>query len=261
MQLNCLLQQSGIEKIYILAQDYDCPLVGVNDNANEYIHPRIEYIYSEQCRPAPARNKLLKKFYESGDDWALFLDNDSIIGDRYDGPDIINIMERNMETLNKHADMILPISGRHHPFNSYIEKDKDNLKDFCPLIKMNYMKASLFFIKNIGIYFDEELTEQEDYAFVPRLLAQNKRIYMMQTVVLYEFAGTANSTMFESDRNAKVGKIREKIYNDYKEFGCGKGSDDFMKLSWKNMGDPHQVKKLWLPKVEEPAFGNGLFSL
>ena len=245
-QVCCLLKTPGVENIHILAQGYtDHTRITLNKDYLTLDHPRIHYHYSEQCSPAQARNKLIKVFESTGKSWGLFADNDAAIDPRFHGENIVNVIEHNEAWLTQNVDVLVPMSPRHQPFNSYIEQEynKGNLATHTPIRRVNYCKTTLFFLKNQqavnkeNILFDEELTELEDFEYIGRVLSRGGVIYQLQAVVMSDLGlNEQHSTLFENkERVARFDEIKQRIYKRYFPRGVWQGSKTQFK--WATLGD------------------------
>ena len=271
-QLVNLLQQPGIEEIHILSMEYDHRYVGCQSNSLRLPHPRIIYHDHPLVPPGQARNQLIKMFNETDQDWALFLDNDTVIDYRIHGMDIITTIEKNKEILNAHCDVIMPLVPRHQAWGRYVDDNKERISTHIPLFRANYMKSSLFWLKNQirsgrePILFSEELKELEDWEYVPRVLSQGGSIWAFKTVLIYEFNPNIYSTLFAGENTSSQlanraknrQDIQEEQYKKYISSGAYKSSKG--KYVWKNMVKNTSPRELWLP-IDQDVFGNGLFEI
>lgn len=217
-QIDWLFQQNPDIKIKILSQFY---------KDNEYIkHDQIEYEdTSELLLPAPARNILLKQFYNSDHDYCIFLDNDSILYPYYDSGNLIKNFNENFNKFDK-VDMFLPIDPRKVPFRKRIEGDLELYNNFHVLSRASDFKSSLFFLRNTKkyrnkeFYFDENLELLHDYEYMHQFFIENIGVYTHMSIILKEF-GSNLSTLVESNEYRKnVNKIEKiKIYEKYKDYG------------------------------------------
>ena len=257
-QLCCVLKQPGIEHIHILAQDYHNQEVVTRPQ--EYLYmpsSRITYHTAKRCSPAQARNQLMEVFYDTGKSWALFMDNDAVIDPRWHGADICNIIEHNQEWLNHNVDILTPMSPRHQAFNTYItqEQDKGNLKTHVPIQKLNYIKTTVFWMRNRSltgdamIKFDETLHELEDFEYVGRVLQQGGLIYQIKSVIMNDI-GLHLSTLFEGkERTTNFEEIKRKIYARYFDVTQWRGAQD-TPFRWDTIGVNRFAKREYkLPMV------------
>ncbi|WKW35108.1 glycosyltransferase [Phage DSL-LC06] len=264
-QLCCLLQQPGIEEIVVLAQDYDKLMKnGVVTRPAHYLflnHPRIRYIeQSDVLTPGQARNVLIKDFNKSQDYWGMFLDNDAIVDPRWHGVDCVNIIERNAKELANIASVLSVMSPRHQPYNQYLEDNKILLETHMPIVKTNYNKTTLFFLRNetvIGnqpVLFDDELPCLEDYEYCARQLASGGAIYQIKSVVMNDMGcDEKHSTLFpgwndESDRTQWFKDIKEQIYQRYAPYGLKK-TQDGNTLRWNTIGNNKQLTKNYFVSI------------
>lgn len=80
------VHQEQINKILSFTHKFNIVIFAQKYNHSDYIeHPQISYVIrtGELLRPGEARNVLKKYFYESNEDYALFLDNDVLLTDEY----------------------------------------------------------------------------------------------------------------------------------------------------------------------------------
>lgn len=230
-------------KIVINAQDYD--------SGEERDDPRIEYIHNEPSFPSRARNVLLKKFYESGDKWGWFCDNDAkfytSITDKNDymqSEDLIDTLVKKPDTFQD-IDFFTPINPANSPFRA--EWEKPRYKDHFVFHWRAPFKGSMFFIKNTcsGLYFDERFKNDEDHDFCLNLMKNKKHVWVCKSLVLKEVADQ-QSTLFGEETNGGrearkkgVEETTSLILEKYGDDGIGskpKGGwhrDTFYKLHWK----------------------------
>ncbi len=88
----------------------DISVVYQNYEKDEYNHDLVGNYIDADCSkyklpPGPARNILLERFYKSDEDWAIFIDNDTILDDR------------NMGTLHELLDLDLSTFGAINAVN------------------------------------------------------------------------------------------------------------------------------------------------
>jgi len=258
-QLCCLLQQPGIDEIVILAQDYDKLMKnGVVTRPAHYLfleHPRIRYItQSDVLKPGGARNRLIKEFNKTNDHWAMFLDNDAIVDPRWHGTDVVDIIERNAVGLAKIASVLSVMSPRHQPYTEYLTANARLLETHLPLVKTNYNKTTLFFLRNerlVGkapVLFDEDLPCLEDYEYQARQLALGGAIYQMKSVVMNDMGCNEKfSTLFpgwdgDSSRTEYFNTIKEQIYQRYVPYGL-KRTQNGNTLRWNTIGDNQKLPR------------------
>jgi len=256
-QLICLLEQPGIEDIHILAMDYANNSITTPENNLKFPHPRIHYHDSEVVPPSKARNKLMKIFNATNKPWGMFADNDAVIDPRHDGRDIINIIERNTKILNRECDLLVPLCPMVHPFNGYLDKFKLRLDDEMPVERNNWMKGSLFWLKNRSIsnqepiYFNEDMATMEDAEYVPRLLSNKASVWLLRTVILTDL-GIHDSTLFPQDKKGNqsrvddMDKVHLEMYERFKSGGCKLAKSG--RIDMKAMMPINADKTLWLDK-------------
>lgn len=268
-QLCCLLRQPGIDEIVVLAQDYDKLMKNnVVTRPPHYLlleHPRIRYIeQSDVLKPGGARNRLIKEFNETNDHWAMFLDNDAIVDPRWHGTECVNIIERNGTALANIASVLSVMSPRHQPYTQYLTTNEELLKTHLPLLKRNYNKTTLFFLRNetvLGrepVLFDENLPQLIDYEYQARQLAAGGAIYQMQSVVMNDMGcDEKHSTLFpgwkdESDRTKWFETIKEEIFQRYVPYGLKRQANGNT-LRWNTIGNNNELPKEYYVPIHSGA--------
>jgi hypothetical protein len=270
-QLTNLLQLQGLETIHILAMDYQQKYVSLLENSLAIPHPRISYHYSDLVPPAAARNQLMRLFNQTKKPWGLFLDNDATIDHRLHGKIVIDVFEKNTDTISSHCDLIVPLSPRHQSWQRWARENAHLTATHVPLWRSNYLKSSVFFLKNRSyyqqepIYFDEELVELEDWEYVPRMISQGASIWQTNTVMMYEW-GMHTSTLYAAVNNqieqhrlraVNRDQTREKIFERYAPLGAQRKGK---KMVWSTMNRSlYSQDKIWLP-IGDDVWGNGLFT-
>jgi len=229
-QLEWLFSQKPDMKVVIYAQGYKPEDFIKQDN--------IRYIVNEGALlpPGPARNMLLKDFYSSDNDYGLFMDNDSVLYEHYEGKDIINFINDRGKEFLRRVDCFYPLDPRKKPFRKYIEQNKDMFEKNFVLNNVDNLKTSLFFLKNLRkhfdkdfhmkyngieeLYFDEEFEVLEDVDFGFCLVITRRRVYEAPSLILKEFA-VNDSTLFKDDksRNKLNRMYKDKLYEKYKSWG------------------------------------------
>lgn len=189
------------------------PIVLAQDYKAEQYQPNVEYINSPQKIPGTARNILIKKFYESDDDFAVFADDDTKLYETENHGDSSNFMELIRQSdINSFAniDIIAAINPGQTPFSQVVKREiyQNNLV-FNRAYKFN---GCLFLLKNLRkynkpeMYFDEERFEAEDgslitgeeYDFCISGLKQNLGVYRTFNAICHEM-GQSYSTWVNDD--------------------------------------------------------------
>jgi hypothetical protein len=149
--------QNGLEPV-VFAQNYK----------EEYYRPNVTYIkYSGQVlRFGEARDILLKEFYNSIDDFAVFADNDAYLytGSKYGSNDTFVKTMRNIDIKQfDQVDLFYPINPAFVPFSKDLEKNKISDQNSWRM-KPGYIAAQFFVLKNIKKHYNKEI--YYDPAFV-----------------------------------------------------------------------------------------------
>jgi len=152
--------------IVVLAQDYD---------EDEYADG-VTYIKNtgDLLPPAAARNLLLKEYYKTNADFAIFADNDCVLYHSEQHKDSVDFVAR-LQALDvdhfKHVGLILPQNPAQHAFSKELEK---------PIYKSHYtfhrtskVGGGFMVIKNFKkhlakeIYFDDKMFTYKDGQLFP----------------------------------------------------------------------------------------------
>ena len=197
---------------WALAQGLE-PVVYAQEYAPEDYLEGVTYIKSETPNhPSIGRNILLKHFYQTSDDWAVFADNDAILYDddtHADSHHFIAEFKKIDPKDIKYVAAITPIDGRQTPFRATLETN--GWQKNWILKRKNNLKGSLFVMKNMKkafneeIYFDEtfgadgKFIPYEDLDFAITITKKNYGVYEMQNIILKEI-GSNISTWAKNDR-------------------------------------------------------------
>ena len=202
-----------------------------NNNLNTYILPQfynksdyvdgINYIETgvgHLLIQPEARNILLKHFYNSSENYAIFADNDSILYEEghCDSNDFFNIFNKiPLESLND-IDLFFPLNPQQMPFNKDFEKNAIEYKNNFVFKRCPDSKGSFLIVKNLKkfynkeIYFDcdfiskeRTLIAHEDQAFGFEFLKNGYSCYMLKNIVLNELTGNSSTWVDQKDRKAK----------------------------------------------------------
>lgn len=188
-QLDYFAEFMPNSKITILSQAYE---------PDDY-RDGITYIDSEPVSPSIARNKLLKIFYATTDNFAVFADDDCVLDQRYcGGSKVLDDIETRPEYL--YFDFIGLLHGRFSPTNAFYYDEKD-LHDTCNVfapvkgIKTSFcIQKNFKHINNEEYYYDENLKELEDHEYSVRLRENGKKIYICHNLVSIDY-GLVHSTL------------------------------------------------------------------
>lgn len=213
-QLNWLRNWSNDLYITVCAQNYQ---------PHELQTQLVDrYIEKDKLSPSKARNVLLQEFYQSDEDWCLFLDDDSILYDNENHPDTPQFIEKFFIYDLENVDVFWPIDPSRWPTAQL--NAIGQLDDWYKLVGVDHLKTSFWFIRNFKkfyneeLYFDESMSHGEDGEFALRLLTNNKSLYQIYNIKLKEI-GKDNSTLanieFEdrNEANSDVVKYLESKYD------------------------------------------------
>ena len=253
-QIDWLLSYNA--KILIYAQEYK--------KEDFIIHPNIEYIEGPCRHPGEARNILLQHFYNSQDDFGLFLDNDAILDPKHqDGLNFLSNFNFN-KLVENNIHCFQAINPGKEPFNKN-HSDNKTLFNSNWLFKRHLdLKTTLFGLLNLKKLYGKELYFNpiykpfgEDIDFALQLVHNGFKIFKCDNIVLKDFGHTVSTLIGtkKEQRNPEMTKAKEIIFEQWKEFGVilDKNNSIIRK---------HFTKKFWLgeikiiiPKEENHFFG------
>jgi hypothetical protein len=215
--------------VVILSQHY---------NKEEYFeHENVRYIDGPSdtvLTPGQARNVLLKDFYNSDVDFAIFADNDSVLYDHCDGPEFINHINLNWDKYS-FVDMAMPINPRNEPFNKRYKEEHELYFNNHVFKKTGNCKGSLFFLKNTKKHYDKEIYNADEFDNGPdggilggedgdlalQFIVNGLGVYKFENVVLKEMGSDTYSTWSKDadHRNSITDPMHEMWYERYKQHG------------------------------------------
>lgn len=202
------------------------PIVFAQHYKTEYFRPNVEYInhYGQILRFGEARNILLKHFYNSDEDFAIFADNDCYLyeGQKYGANDIFVKTMRNLDIDNfNHVDCFYPINPAHMPFTKDLEKNKVSDKDSWRM-KPGYIAQGFFILKNLRKHYNKEIffdnnfvledrsiLPAEDQEFPINLLHNNLSVFYCPNLIKKDEGHNSISTWSPIDKE----KWRERLLN------------------------------------------------
>lgn len=141
------------------------PVVFAQEYSDADFQAGVEYIINEgpTLIADSAKTVLLKKFYETDEDYGLMLDDDSILysgapdGKYADGDSFItNFRSIPLERL-QHVDLFFPISPRHEPFSKFTTENKATLEQNVWFEYSIRAKGSMIFLKNLKKHHNKEI--------------------------------------------------------------------------------------------------------
>jgi len=170
LQLDWIFSYNLDSKVYISVRDYKRSWYR-DDKRIVYIKPDLPpgHVY--------AKNGLLSDFYESDDEWAVMLDNDTRLGNMHmGGRRVFNNMVSHPE-LWKPVDMWMAIDPMKEPFRFRWRKDPEIYSQYYHLKRiMLSTRGCMFVIRNPKtsmhkikpVFFNDEVTSHipDDYEFI-----------------------------------------------------------------------------------------------
>ena len=178
--------------------------------------------------PGPARNQLLKHFYQSDDDFAVFADNDGVLYENKQHGDSANYIEL-MRSLPiddfVNIDLIDPINPSRVAFSKEIATEV--YQTHLTYRKSNKIKGTVFFLKNIkkykdtDLFFDEvifnlngQMLPGEDTEFGIAALFQGLGCYYTYNAIVNELARNC-STWTSTNEHKNIVSIYESLNKKY----------------------------------------------
>jgi len=200
------------------------PVVFAQNYKEEYYRPNVTYIkYTGQVlRFGEARDILLKEFYNSNDDFAIFADNDAYLykGPKYGSNDVF------VETMRKidikqfdHVDLFYPINPAFVPFSKDLAKHSVSDQESWRM-KPGYIAAQFFILKNLKkhhnkeIYYDpafvlpdRSILPAEDQEFPINLIHAGLTCFQCPNLIKKDEGLHNNSTWSPEDRDIWANKL------------------------------------------------------
>lgn len=172
----------------------------------------VQYIVNTRGdidRPGPARNVLLRAFYDSGEDYCLLMDNDIILyeGEKYcDSDNLVQILKDiPLESLEG-VDVFEPLNPTQTPFSAFYAEKKDVLSDNLFFKRRPNISGQSLFIRNFKkfgeepFFYDDWFDEKtgkiimgEDVAFGLDLTKKGKGVYSLMNAVRKDMGWTLSS--------------------------------------------------------------------
>lgn len=163
--------------------------------------------------PAAARNRLLKVFYDSDEDFAVFADNDAVVKYLADFDFFAEMRKHDMDGV----DLMIPLNPIRLPFNKHYAENKVMYDENFVFERATDLKGSLFILRNLKkfygreVYFDEDyftlagksIVPGEDTDFLLNMLSEGFMCYMVRNVVLKEFSVKSTWADESSDDRAR----------------------------------------------------------
>ena len=226
-QVEWLLTQGF--QIVVLANQYE--------PGDHLTTPGITYINSQSLvSPGESRNTLLKRFYASDDDWALFADNDAILyDDKQHGIGATfkaSLTQALFDPGASHLDLVAPINPAAAPITAKIAAAGNTIV----FEKASTLKGSMFVLRNLQkdygkpIYMSAAYNTSatggilggEDGHFILEMIEAGYGTYNCVNMVLHELDAKANySTWSPSMEHRKTQKqaMHRAWFNAFKNSG------------------------------------------
>jgi len=148
------------------------PVIFAQNYKDEYYRSNVTYIkYNGQVlRFGEARDQLLKIFYQTDDDFAIFADNDAFLyeGSKYGDNDRFVQMMQEMD-INQfdHVDCFYPINPAFVPFTKDLKKHKISDQTSWRM-RPGYVAAQFFVLKNLKKFYNKEFYYDSNFVLPDR---------------------------------------------------------------------------------------------
>ena len=204
------------------------------------------YLFNEGIGAGPARNIILKEFYESDYDWLLLLDDDTIAYPYYNYEDFIHDVANNPDKF-KGIDAISAVEPEYHPYK------KQNYEDLATRTHYKFEPRELnsgsatSIIRNIKKYYGKELyfpdidankgEGREDMEFLFAWLKEGLTWYTMDTWVRKSLCFDKSSIFGYNvkERDEILMKCLDVICERYSADGITRDVNG--KITWKNFNN------------------------
>jgi hypothetical protein len=226
------------------------PVVFAQNYKEEQYEPDVQYIkhQGKVLTPGDARNILLKEFYNSDEDYAIFADNDTYLytGQKYGANDTFVQTFRNIPFENlSDVDMFLPVNPANQPFTKDLTENAEGDKIRWRLRPTFMTKTSILIVKNIKkhhdkeIYFDEKFVNSdgtlipcEDQNFGIEFIQNGLGVFICNNIIFKEEQATPEKSTWSTgmtaeqrwERTASGLKFISEIWNLPKQDTVAKGT-------------------------------------
>ncbi len=226
----------------------------------------VQYIVNtrgETDRPGPARNVLLRAFYDSDEDFCLLMDNDIVLyeGEKYcDSDNLVQILKDiPLESLEG-VDVFEPLNPTQTPFSAFYAEKKDVLANNLIFKRRPNISGCCLFIRNFkkfgeepffyNDWFDEKTGKVimgEDVAFGLNLTKKGKGVYSLMNAVRKDMGWTSSSW-------CKSPEIRKQSFETLKAIlptlGVGTKNGN---LDWAGFADRYKIPRQVLAPKKKSA--------
>lgn len=235
--------------------------VAQNYGDSDHVDGVVYRDYENGIGAGPARNKILKYFYDTDYDWLLLCDDDTVLYSHYSADEFIRDIAYNPEKYEK-VDAVSALEPEYYPYKKLNYEDKSNLTHykFTPRVLNSGSATSI--IRNIKKYYGKEIyypdidankgEGREDIEFLIAWLKSGLNWYTMQTMIRKSLCFD-KSSIFGSDT-----KARDKILMQDLDVICERYKDDGItrdvngKITWKKFNERfnHSEKLLYISRDE-----------
>lgn len=232
--------------VMVYAQGY-----GINDFRNDVKY--IANVFGHIDRPGPARNVLLREFYNTDDDFCLLMDNDIICyeGPKYcDSDNLIEILRAIPIEAMAGIDVFEPLNPTQTPFSAFYEQHALTLNENLFFKRRPNISGQSLFIKNMvkhhgkEFFYDDWFDEKngkiimgEDVDFGLTLTKNGLGVYSLMNAVRKDMGWTVSSW-------CKNPELRKQAFETLKAIlpSLGVGSKNG-KLDWAGFADRHHIPR------------------
>lgn len=240
-------------RIVSVAQAYD---------ESDYVDGVFYHEYENGIGAGPARNVILKEFYNSDYDWLLLCDDDTVLYPYYSVDEFIKEVAFNPEKF-ENIDAISALEPEYYPYKKLNYEDRANLTHYKFEPRVLNSGSATSFIRNIKKYYGKELyypnidankgEGREDIEFLIEWLKQGFTWYTMQTMIRKSLCFD-KSSIFGADT-----KARDKILMHDLDVICERYKYDGItrdikgKITWANFNNRfNKSEKLLYIERNEP---------
>lgn len=235
-------------KIVSVAQAY---------SESDYVDGVFYHEYENGIGAGPARNVILKEFYNSDYDWLLLCDDDTVLYPYYSADDFIKDIAFNPEKYRQ-VDAVSALEPEYYPYKKLNYEDKANLTHYKFEPRVLNSGSATSIIRNVKKYYGTEVyypnvdankgEGREDIEFLISWLKWGFNWYTMQTMIRKSLCFD-KSSIFGGDtkkRDAILMKDLDVICERYAKDGITRDVNG--KITWKNFNNRfnHSQKTLYI---------------
>lgn len=176
------------------------------------------------------RNIFYQDFYQSNDDLAVFLDNDTVLYDHFDGKSFFKfISEKQQELVKKKIYCFVPIDAAKSPFNQHVKDRKDEYDNNFVFNHTTILRTCFYCMLNLKKHFNREvyfrdfsenefLGRADDYFFSFDLMRAGFKGFKSFNFILKDMVGERYSLLSKDneERNKLIGEVFDLSWKEEK---------------------------------------------